>query len=286
MTKLQSFIFNSGENVNLKCKSLTLNVYSDLLLLFCLGFFIESVNPLNEDTAKIISVAAGVTVGAFAGYIVSDDNTNNLTIKSVLTGVGVGGLSGLIIYSILHSYTPEGRFANALIIANKIENNFLLVQDRMNTDELISYVSTEWDTDWYLVSAANSLLGLKKESKRGLFLLDKVMNEVGGFHPLYESAKRLKAILYRAIPVIENRIAIIKQHPNYNLQVKLRRDEIVRKDKLEHVSHENSMDRLHDSSEKQKDRDLEEHQADRKERFIERLDHNGRPVSYNVNVNY
>jgi len=112
-------------------------------------------------------------------------------------------------------------YLQALIIADRAQDDYLFSKINSDAKDIIAYVDTKWRTSWHLVSAKDDLSKIWDDLVIALRKVDKVVDGLRDGNDVFcilEKVINLKTILQDHILFVENCISIITQDKRYHDQ--------------------------------------------------------------------
>jgi hypothetical protein len=269
-----------------------------MVLVLATSFATTPVKPISETTANIGSAIGGVAVGALSGgycwYTLHQNHDlrtspEYLFLVSALVAAGCGGITWYILYQILHGYTPQGRINAARAIINNIANDALVKGSRGASDEIIKKATLICGSSYPLVLAREKLVAFVHSLGAAQELLTLADNDIRSdisLSHLGKQSERLNIKISELSQTIEAYLEIITQHADYRFQVNYyekhleaerqrAHEKALSDQRLSHESWEKNMDRWHDTSEKDKDRELKQNIVNQTQ---------NRPTTVNINI--
>ena len=246
-------------------------------LSLCLGL-VGPAKPISETTAEVGSAAGGVALGAFVGgvtYLALDANRdlrNNGGTKiliSTFAGLGSGVIFWWALRNHLYTFTPREKLRKAERIISTIEMDSLIARNFQTEEEIVRCINARFSSSWPLISSRTqftNFIGGLNVARDVLVNARREMRADSSRYPgLLKQCDELLAKVPAIARLIEDRLSIITDHKDFNVQLKLfRKHEEAERQRqheyglqsnlLSHDSWEKTKDRWHDSSEKNQDR--------------------------------
>ncbi len=246
------------------------------LILTCgLSLSFAPIQSISETTATACAIGGGTFAGAAAGYGIyaatqaAESSSTSSLLWAGLGGAAIGFTTGGLIYSIMNSYTPTGRFAYAQGIIYTLLNDPVISKATSSNDLIIARITSTYGTSWPLICAREELMRQSVDLGSASAALNAAYQEAtqspGSYPNIMQEYQKWSASIPGIYGSIEQVLLAITTNKLYDQQVKLfekhqteiRRQQHERSLQLEkqaHESWENEKERMYKKEENKKDR--------------------------------
>lgn len=251
------------------------NKLLSLILACSLSFSVAPIQPVSETTATACAIGGGALAGTAAGYGIyaatqaANGSSTSSLLWAGLGGAAIGFATGGLIYSIMSSYTPTGRFTYAQGIIYTLLNDPVISKATSSNDLIIARITSTYGTSWPLICAREELMRQSVDLGSASAALNAAYQEAaqnpGSYPHIMQEYQKLSAAIPGIYGSIEQVLLAITANRLYDQQVKLfekhqteirrqKHERSLQLDRQAHESWESQKERMYKEEENKKDR--------------------------------